>query len=241
MRFWLHQKGQALVLMAGLLTLLVGFTAILADLAIMINRKVELQNALDAGALAGASVLADGLNTVALTNSIMLALGIDAFFSGGASLQAIRKIQSVQNQVAQWTPRVAVATGIRTAQSQGAENCVPLNALSGKTLPALMVERAYFFPKIFGHTIPLWMKDAGKKSKGKPFGDRFLRLGGRSNGPVSWGLELLGAKDAARSHYFFSSAEAGTWGERIIGRWIIWPLPVCQFKARLTKLAVVSY
>lgn len=57
-----EDKGQALVLVAITLTVLLGFAALAIDYGYLSHQKRKLQNAADAGALAGVQELSEGRN-----------------------------------------------------------------------------------------------------------------------------------------------------------------------------------
>lgn len=56
-RLWQQEEGQSLVMMALLLSLLLGFTALVVDVGYLYAEKRQLQTAVDAAALAGAQDL----------------------------------------------------------------------------------------------------------------------------------------------------------------------------------------
>ncbi len=56
-----RRRGAALVLTAVMMVVLVGFAALSVDVGVIINARVDLQRAADAGALAAAEVLGDGV------------------------------------------------------------------------------------------------------------------------------------------------------------------------------------
>lgn len=152
--------GQVLAFTAGIMAILLAFSFLVVDVGEAVRCRIGLQSALDAGAQMGAAVLADGLNSIALANGILLALGIGAFFSGGQTLRFVRAVQWLQDRTAALAPYQAVGTALTVARKGGAEVVFPLNGLSGGAWPSLMVKRAYFLPWIFGRKFPLWMEDA---------------------------------------------------------------------------------
>lgn len=232
----LTERGQALAFIALFLAVLLVLTAVVTDLGEVILWRMQVQNAVDAGGQAGASILADGLNIIAITNDALLALGIAAFFSSGATLEKVRQLQDLQDTVARNTPRLSLAYAVKVALENGATGLVPLNGLTGGKEPSLMVSRAYFLPDLFGHRVPLWMKDDFKSSRTKPFGDRFVRLGGwRRDGPTLFGGKLLGL--GLQTGRPYSVAEAAVYGYRVLGRWVLWPLPVPKYRARLVPVS----
>ena len=65
------QQGQMIVVFALILTVLLGFAALVVDVGVLRRANQELWSAIDAGALAGASQLpANGTNANTLANAI---------------------------------------------------------------------------------------------------------------------------------------------------------------------------
>ncbi len=230
------EKGQALAFVGLLLALILVLTAVVTDVGEVVLWRMGVQNAVDAGGEAGASVLADGLNIIAVANDALLALGIAAFFSSGATLEKVHQLQELQDDIARLTPGLSQAFAVKVAMENGASGAVPLNGLTGSKEPSLMVSREYFLPRLFGRRFPLWMKDDFKASRARTFGDRFIRLGGwRNNSPTLFGGKLLGLR--LQTGRAYSLAEAAVYGYRVLGRWVLWPLPVPKYKARLVPVS----
>ncbi|MGE5507430.1 MAG: hypothetical protein ACM3RP_02915 [Chitinophagales bacterium] len=139
--------------------------------------RLQLQNGLDAGATAGAAVLADGINAVAALNGVLLALGIPAMMGQGAAAAAARKIQALQDQTIRLTPALAQGEACAAAMTSGATVAfVP--AHQGEKWPGLMLKRVYFLPELFGHAFPLWVSDNLRRTAGRRWGDRVIFLEG---------------------------------------------------------------
>lgn len=217
-----REKGQvaiAILVVVSMLTATIGVVYTVAATAIA---RIELQNALDAGATAGAAVIADGLNLIAVTNGLLLTLGLGGLLSGGATLKYAQSVQRLQNAVISATPKAALATALSIAMSQGAELAAPIPG-RGRGWPSLMVKRAYFLPSIFGKTFPLWIEDKFKPTSCGRFGDRVVMLTGvtRVTFPVG-SSKILTAK-----------AFGAVAGGRVLGEAVFWPLPEPGYFPRL--------
>ncbi len=67
-RRWRDQRGQSTVLVASMLFVLVLFVAMLANVGQAVNRRMAVQMVADTGAYTGATVMAVGLNAMAVMN-----------------------------------------------------------------------------------------------------------------------------------------------------------------------------
>lgn len=234
-RFFLsNQKGQALVVVSLLILVAFMVVGITVDVGELVIRNIKLQNAADAGAYRGAEAIALALNTVALGNATIEALGILALFTKGSTFEALRAVQMAQDVIIQTTPAISVATAVLVATGfNDADLAVPLNRLnSDETLPSLMVKRAYLLPILFGNRFPLWIDDAYRSSKQKPYGDRFLRLGvmGSSQKTPFIG-KLLGKNLSIPVTYAVAEAY-------VSGGSVLPPFPKWTYKAKLTQVTV---
>jgi Flp pilus assembly protein TadG len=123
-----EEQGQALIMVALMLTMLLGFAALVVDVGMMYVTKAELQNAADAAALAGASVSTG--NAVSEAKKFARLDGVDDTILGTTILV---------------DPHVDVATGTTTTEkaytneelaAMGIELTTELNAKSDADLIA---------------------------------------------------------------------------------------------------------
>lgn len=170
------ERGQALlgVVLSVLLTGLAWEALVVAWQTS--DARLSLQNGLDAGTTTGAAVLADGLNTLAVTNVGLLALGIPSILGWGEGVQLVRELQHFQDQVVARTPGLARSAAWAAATAQGA-GLVDLSS-DGRARPSLMVRRVYLLPWLFGSTFPLWIADDFRPGGDNRWGKRVLRLRG---------------------------------------------------------------
>jgi hypothetical protein len=171
------QRGQALV--AVLLVVVVAGAAWEAlGLASAASRdRLALEAGLEAGATVGAAVLADGLNTVAVTNVALLALGTSALLGFGEGAAWAVRLQEIQDQVVKGTPVLAKQLAWATAMANGAQLARPLPGVEGKW-PDLMVRRVYFLKPLFGTKFPLWLADDLHEVGGRRWGNRVVFVEG---------------------------------------------------------------
>lgn len=193
------ERGQALV--AALLAVImagVAWDALLTGWALTRHRMV-LQGGLDAGATAGAAVMADALNTLAITNAALLGLGVGALLGSGESVEWARRIQRAQDEIIRQTPGLVEKVAIGTSALQGAHGA-RLSRESGDGWPSLMVRRVYFLPGIFGKNVPLWIADDLTAKGGRRWGDRVVKLSGwRMAGRGALAVPLRAGAGAAAS------------------------------------------
>lgn len=209
-----HQAGQVMVIaaaaMGGLLLLMV----LVYHLGEVVVAKIQLANAIDAGAQAGGTVLATALNVVTMLNHAMSA-ALSTF-----QLGAFWKAFHMQTAVAQKAPWLAIAVAVETALANGADLAFPMNFVGGSSLPDLQVRRPYF---LFFH-IP-YMRDYGVRTRRFPYGKRYVILGGAKRRPAPQFLnQLRGEKD--NGGYLFALSESAVHGS---GLWSP------SFKATLVK------
>lgn len=200
-----ESKGQALLVVVFAIAGLLVLATTLAQSSVDVSRRIKLQTVADGAALSAGTIVADGLNAIALSNGIMIGLGIGAFFSDGATLKYIQKIQRFQDEVIKCTPALAMTAAIVHDLS----GCKALRLITKR--PEMRVKRKYL--RFLWVKIPLWCEDSSKTQ---------LRVAK---------VSLL-------------SLDGNTWetnsaslprGGRIIGRYIIWPLPAPDFQGYLAK------
>jgi hypothetical protein len=217
-----REAGQVLIVALVVLSLTctaIGVTYTVAQTTIA---RIELQNAVDAGATAGAAMVADGLNLLAITNSLLLTLGFGGFFSGGATLKYVRSVQRLQDAIISTTPKSAAAIAISTAMNQGADLASPIPG-RGVGRPSLMVKRAYFLQGLLGKSFPLWVEDKFRATPSARFGDRVVMIAGvRRVKTLTGGTVLLSAK-----------AYGAVSGSRVLGETVFWPWPEPGYFPRL--------
>lgn len=217
-----RQAGQVATVALIVTSLLVVSAGVAYTVATVVVARIELQNAVDAGATAGAAVIADGLNLLAVTNGLLLAMGLGAFFSGGSTLRYVRSIQRWQDVIISSTPRGAMATAIATAMSQGADLSAPIPARK-KGWPSLMVKRVHFLPVFFGKAFPLWVEDELRPTPAGRFGDRVVMLTA-----VKRVENLVGG-----TTYLTAKAIGAVSGRRVLSEAVFWPPPEPMYFPRL--------
>lgn len=172
-----RERGQALVAallavtLAGVAweTLLSGWT--------FTRHRLLLQRGVDAGATAGAAVMADALNSLAITNAGLLALGVGALLGNGESARWAAQIQRAQDEIIRRTPALAEKVALGVSAAQGAHWAQLVKGTGGRG-SSLMVRRVYFLPVFFGKRFPLWIADDLCTVEGRRWGDRVIELTG---------------------------------------------------------------
>ncbi|MBO8127385.1 MAG: hypothetical protein H0Z38_09155 [Firmicutes bacterium] len=197
------ERGQALIVLIFVLAGMVVLACGLAETASQVVDRLKLQNLADGSALQAGVVMADGLNLIALTNASMLALGIGAFFSGGKTLSYIRKIQRFQDQLIRSTPKLAAYSALLF----GIGEEMDFRYLMEK--PEMRVKRRYL--KFLWFKIPLWCEDASDIHRRKTTVAFFRNHGG------DWA----------------TTASSFPRGGRLIGKYILWPLPSPDYEPYL--------
>ncbi|NLY54940.1 MAG: hypothetical protein GX058_00355 [Firmicutes bacterium] len=200
-------KGQALIIVIFVIAGLLLLTTSLQESINMIVARLELQHIADGSALQAGSIMADSLNLIAITNGMLIGAGISVFFSKGATLKWVRSIQNLQDQVIQATPSAASLAAIMYGLEQNAKTVgVVIDA------PEMCVQRHYL--NILGlKRIPLWCKDSGDLQQRKTV--------------VSWSL--------SDNRKWVTTAASIPTGGRLIGKYVLWPLPAADYKAYLAK------
>lgn len=220
MKAWLgRSRGQALV--ATVLTVALAGAAweTLAVARTVTETRLKLQNALEAGATAGGAVLADGLNLLAVSNGVLLGLGIAAIVGWGSAAEAADRLQRYQDEVIRRTPGLATQTAIATAVANGV-HWAGLARNSGEEWPRLMVRRVYLLPWLFGESFPLWIADDLRPVAGRRWGDRVIYLKGTR----------VASHSALHLPLYTGSAGAAA---REGGRRSSWPLLIPGYDSRL--------
>jgi hypothetical protein len=185
----------------------------------MSRDRLTLQNGVDAGTTTGAAILADGLNTVAVTNQALLALGIGALLGNGQFAQWAVQLQRMQDEVIRRTPDLARQAARTTAIGLGAHWAAFPG--EGQRWPGLMVRRMYFLPWFFGRRFPLWLADDLRPVGERRWGDRVLYLQG-------WRLARRGAVVLPlRAGAGAAAARPGGGGRSS------WPLLAADYDSRL--------
>lgn len=217
-----REDGQVLIVALVVLSLVGAALGVTYSVAQATIARIQLQNAVDAGATAGAAMVADGLNLLAISNGLLLTLGFGGFFSGGSTLKYVRSVQRFQDAIISTTPNSAAAIAVATAMNQGADLAAPIPGGSGGR-PSLMVKRAYFLPSLCGKAFPLWIADKFRATSRGRFGDRVVTITGvRRVKTLTGGSVLLVAK-----------ASGAVTGSRVLGETVFWPWPEPGYYPRL--------
>lgn len=207
------EQGQAMPIAVCFLAVVLAFSGVLYHLGQAIITKIQLVNAVDAGAQAGGAMLATALNTIGRLNTIRLLLIHRLLFD--------RKIPSALERMASTAPYFALTAAVDTAVRNGADVALPLNFLGGCTLPDLEV-RSNFFGI---------MKDRMRRSSQFPYGKRFVILGGVKRRPQAWFLNgfrgSLGM-EADNGGLVFALSESAVHGNQLSD----------TYKATLVKLHI---
>ncbi|MBI2914370.1 MAG: hypothetical protein HYY08_00440 [Firmicutes bacterium] len=219
------QSGQSASFMVLFLLSLVLAVGVSVDTAGAVLTKIRLQNAADAAAQAGAAMLADGLNAIAISNDAMLLL-LGASLVNPSALRAVRGIQKAQDTLESASPVLSLAAAEIVATRSKAAAVV----LSS---PSLMVTRV----RLRG--VPLWMSDAYESSPQKPYGDRSVAV---SVTPLRKEASFLRGLRAFPhpSDNGLAVAEAAAMGGRLTGgpRWA--PMVYPSYKSRLVPFSRLS-
>ena len=93
-----RERGQALVLFALSLALLLGFTAIAIDVGLILHRRTDLQKAADAAALAGAQELPSGATALAKQRAMEWAAK-NGYTSGGFTVSVTTPYQGDEAKI----------------------------------------------------------------------------------------------------------------------------------------------
>ncbi|MDI6870289.1 MAG: hypothetical protein QME79_02825 [Bacillota bacterium] len=181
--------------------------------------RLVVQNSLDAGVTTGAAVLADGLNTLAIINRALLALGITAMLGRGEYAYWAAQLQRAQDEVIRRTPALAKQAAWGTAVGLGAQG-VRFPPGAGGQWPSLMVRRVYLLPWLLGSQFPLWIADDLHPVRDRRWGNRVVYLEG-------WRLNRRGAGQLP------FRARAGAAASRRGGGRSSWPLLATDFDSRL--------
>lgn len=177
MMIWLYcedEGGQVLAITAILMTLLLFLVAVVGDIGEAILLRIKVQNACDAGALAGASILRMGIDLTAFGNVAMFSSPFVAAIFKWDPKVLIQIIKGAQDMIIQAAPALSVIVAYQVAQKNGADMVVLLNdPRSDGVLPSLMLKRRRrgLIPR------PEIIIDDLKTSRLKPHGDRYIRLG----------------------------------------------------------------
>ncbi len=200
-------QGQALIIVLFVIAGLLLLTSSLEQSVNMVVDRLELQHLADGSALRAGSIMADGLNLIAITNGMLIGAGISVFFSKGATLKWVRSIQRLQDQVIRSTPSAAALAATTFGLEQNAK------AFGLVTdAPEMCVVRHYL-KILWFKKIPLWCKDSGNLQRRKTV--------------VSWTLP--------DDRKWVTTAASIPSGGRLIGQFILWPLPSAEYKAYLAK------
>ncbi len=173
---WMHysnEGGQVLVATATFIVILLLAIVVVGDIGETIVSRIQLQNASDAGALAGATVLKIAMDCLALSNSIVCSFYIGPLFKLPLCIELAFAVAGIQDIVIELAPYLSVIVAVSVAQSNGADMAFVYNDIIDPTaIPSLMVQRKGRIGKIF----PGLIVDHYKRTKDKPYGDRFIRL-----------------------------------------------------------------
>lgn len=182
-----RQDGQVVLL--ALLTVAVAGAAweALATAWDLTRTRLTVQAGLEAGATTGSAVMADALNSLAVSNAALLALGASALLGAGENAVWVARIQRMQDELIRHTPATAEKVAVGTAVSMGA--WAQLKRAPGERWPRLMVRRVFFLPLLFGNRFPLWIADDVRPVNGQRWGDRVIRLQGWRLAE-RWGLRI---------------------------------------------------
>jgi hypothetical protein len=162
---WFHcsdEGGQILAATALFMAVLLFLVTIVGDIGEGIILRIKLQNACDAGALAGATVLNLGLELLDILNAlILLALILNWEF--------VPTLSIAQDYVVTLIPGISITLSVIVAYLNGADFAMTCND-SG--LPSLMVKRKRRL--FFGESFLIY--DDFKATKSNPNGERYIRL-----------------------------------------------------------------
>lgn len=198
-------SGQALLPIIFILAALLILSTCLPLTSIQISERIKLQNIADGSSLQASTIMADGLNLIAISNAAMIALGVSAFFSSGATLEYIRQIQHFQDEIIAITPKLAI-TAAFTFQLREQQSIRFISQT-----PDMRVNRAYF--RFLWVKIPLWCKDTNQIDRRRTV------------------IRFLYAND---NKWFTNSASIPK-GGRLIGKYIVWPLPAPTYRGYQVK------
>lgn len=140
------ESGQALVIVAASLVLLLGVTAFSVDLGMAYNAKAELQAAADAAALAGAQDLPDAGKAMATAKAYAVANGVqyekvyaESPYTGDNSLILVtceRNFEYLFARVLGFDSKRIVARAVATEQATWTGDALPFLNLDDKYLNA---------------------------------------------------------------------------------------------------------
>lgn len=162
---------------------------VVIDIGQIVNEKVELQSAADAGSLAGASLIADSLNTLAVSNWVLVGTTLANIVTLGEVESAIKAINETQQSIIDSAPIISAGIACAITLEQGADVPFKLNrAANGQFCnPSLMVEREKL--TIIGIPTPWFVvKDKLKQIKNRTYGDRYIMMGAlKKSKPTAFG------------------------------------------------------
>gem|GEM_PF-4483854 len=130
------QSGQAGIMVALILAVAVLCAAAVSHTGELTLAKMQAQIAADAGAQTAAAVLADGLNTVAITNVILVGGTLLVPITEGLSGALARGAHVAQQVAVNTTPALSITLGETAAFNSGADFAVPT------VLPEMHLQRA---------------------------------------------------------------------------------------------------
>jgi hypothetical protein len=220
-----------LVLMSSLILTV----AIVADLGHIVNKKIELQSSADAGAMAGASAMADTMNALAIGNWMVIATTAANVASLGKLTPTLNAMDTAQEALINAGPSLAVGVAKATAKSTGGDYSYPLiRAANGKfSLPSLMVAReAKIWALLRLGSSGKVTVDKAQPVKNRPYGDRYILLASQhSKKPTIFGGSIPIFKlNTPRS---VSIAQTAVEGGRLWG----WPGPWPGFRAKFVPIS----
>lgn len=120
-----QEQGQAGILMALVLCVVVMCAAAVIHTGELTLARMQAQIAADAGAHTAAAVLADGLNTVAIANVILVGGTLMVPITEGLSAALTRGAHVAQEVAVTTTPALSVALGEAAALISGADLALP--------------------------------------------------------------------------------------------------------------------
>ncbi len=169
-----------MVLAAAAIAVLLMAMVLVYHFGEVIVLKIQLANAIDAGAQAAGASMATCLNMITLLNWARV------IYRFSPAYPFISMVQIMLDWVA---PTWATTVAIETAMVNGADLAVPLNFLGGAALPDLEVEEW----KRWIFKLPI-MEDVQQRTNHLPYGKRFFILGGIKQRPAASFLNPLRTK-----------------------------------------------